>query len=541
MKNKDILLNEILFQIPRILSHLNRDPTSKTYGCADRLYWQWKFIDFPCARYQEVCLPLAFIYTYDDKNNIYYKSEKIKECYKAAFQFWIDIRHKNGSYDEAYPGENSFVATGFTLFYISESFMLMDNYLSDDEKSIFLQGMKTAGNWLLNKTETHAFISNHRLGTAAGLYNLYELTNNAKFRQKSEELITTVLKNQSREGWYKEYEGADPGYLTQGIYYMTIVSYRSKRSSYRNSLNKAVDFLSYFIHPDGTLGGEYGSRNTQFVFPGGIAISAGWNTIAPVILKQFFHGLSIGNQSGLKSLDVNNLIPVLSSYCHSLLLGDLQSVNEAGASFKLLPCFRQENKFFKDAGLGVYGTQKYYCIYSIFKGGVIKIYDILNKKLKYQDCGFYYKRKGTIFVTQIYNRKNKYEIKQNEVSLEACFFKKFESFLSPLKLILLRFLSYATSKSIRLSHLLKKLIVSILIRTKKRAPGKLLREIEFYDDKIMIKSQLVEMPEGIIVYSGGQYTAIHMGSSQYFEKEDLYKFSDKVKTNVILYKEIIFN
>ena len=466
--------------------------------------------------------------------------KKLVKWYKATFQFWLNIKHKNGSHDEAYPGENSFVASGFTLFYITESFRLMENDLSNEEKSVFLKGMEATGNWLLNNTETHAFISNHRLGAAAGLYNLYELTHKDKFGQKSEEFINTVLKNQSEEGWYQEYEGADPGYLTQGIYYMAVVGYRANESSYRESLRKAIDFLSYFIHPDGTLGGEYGSRNTQFFFPGGIAISAGGNKVASVLFKQFFFGLSSGSHSGLKSLDANNLIPVLSSYCHALLFGNFPALSIADDNSKSLPFLREEKRFFKEAGLGVYGTQKYYCLYSIFKGGVIKIYDIFKKSLRYQDCGFFYKKKSKIFTTQIYNRKNKCEIRENKVNLEADFYKKREVFLSPFKIVIFRLLSCASSFSNHISRLLKKLIVHKLIHSKKRGSGKLLRSIEFYDDKVLVKSRLREIPEGIRVYSGGQYTAIHMGSSQYFEREDLFKSNEEVKINGIINKEIIF-
>jgi len=45
--------------LPRLLSTLDREPLSKSYGCADRVFWCWKFTDFPGARFQEIAYALA--------------------------------------------------------------------------------------------------------------------------------------------------------------------------------------------------------------------------------------------------------------------------------------------------------------------------------------------------------------------------------------------------------------------------------------------------------------------------------------------------
>ena len=44
---KEVYLKEILVAVPRILSHLDRDPFSPTYGCFDREYWAWATKEFP--------------------------------------------------------------------------------------------------------------------------------------------------------------------------------------------------------------------------------------------------------------------------------------------------------------------------------------------------------------------------------------------------------------------------------------------------------------------------------------------------------------
>ncbi len=39
--------------MPRILTQLDRDPTSSTYGCADRNWWHYKIRDFPSIILQQ--------------------------------------------------------------------------------------------------------------------------------------------------------------------------------------------------------------------------------------------------------------------------------------------------------------------------------------------------------------------------------------------------------------------------------------------------------------------------------------------------------
>ena len=71
----------ILLEVPKILSLLDRDEDSPTYGCFDRNFWHYKLNDYSNARMQEVCLILAFCH--QDKEGEFYKNEKGKidaEC-----------------------------------------------------------------------------------------------------------------------------------------------------------------------------------------------------------------------------------------------------------------------------------------------------------------------------------------------------------------------------------------------------------------------------------------------------------------------------
>ncbi len=52
--------------LPRLLSLLDRDPFSPTFGCFDRPFWHYKTCtDFPSAIYQQGLLPLVLLYKHD--------------------------------------------------------------------------------------------------------------------------------------------------------------------------------------------------------------------------------------------------------------------------------------------------------------------------------------------------------------------------------------------------------------------------------------------------------------------------------------------
>lgn len=48
--------------IPKIVSLLDRNRLSPTYGCFDRAFWHYKTASFPSGMAQEFVLPLALVY-----------------------------------------------------------------------------------------------------------------------------------------------------------------------------------------------------------------------------------------------------------------------------------------------------------------------------------------------------------------------------------------------------------------------------------------------------------------------------------------------
>jgi hypothetical protein len=62
----------------------------------------------------------------------------------------------------------------------------------------------------------------------------------------------------------------------------------------KGALTRAVKLAAEFIHPDGSFGGEYGSRNTYNFFPHGFELAGKWLPEALAINDRFLVGLANG-------------------------------------------------------------------------------------------------------------------------------------------------------------------------------------------------------------------------------------------------------
>ena len=130
MISRKIYSDVVIKQIPRLLGYVNTNKNSRNYGCCDRNYWHYKFIDFPCVRLQEMSLTLALLFKKKYPGNSFFKNDEIKNLSIATIVFWTKIQNDDGSFNEWYPKEHSFVATAFSLYAISEAYKLLKSFIS---------------------------------------------------------------------------------------------------------------------------------------------------------------------------------------------------------------------------------------------------------------------------------------------------------------------------------------------------------------------------------------------------------------------------
>lgn len=501
-KNTDpsVYLDASLRCVPRLLGLLNRNPVSHTYGCFDRNYWHYKIVDFSNGRQQEAALTLALLYTIDHERNMYYNQKKIKSWSLAAVNFLTNIQNNDGSFNEYYPHEHAFVTTAFVAFAASEALLLLEEY-PPDVVDVLVQ----AGKFLLTRHELE--VVNQNLGAAAALQNIYLLTNNEMFQKGALAKLDLSLQQQSPEGWFYEYGGPDIGYLSVAASYLGHYYRKTDHKKALSKLKKAIYFLSHFLHPDGTAGGEYASRNTVYLVPDGIEICAQHSEYGSYASSHIRKWLLKGGVAPFH-LDDRYLCNMLYTYLYAFLL--------CNPVKKIQP----ESTFFPESGLLMKKSNDSMFIANLRKGGTCKLFRHGNMVLS--DSGAVGRLSdGRIVSSQWLGTsytKNKDEKEKYTVAGPLVVVPEQE--MTPLKTILMR-----TSLSLGgkfLSHFAKKHLRKRLITQKSTVPVLFRREIVF-GDTIDITDTIYTESNAIFeeLYLLDHAALIYIPSSRYFQSSEL--------------------
>jgi hypothetical protein len=253
--------------MPRLLSQIDRNPHSPTYGSCCRNFWHYRIEDISNSQMQEMALTLALVWRYEHPGNPYYRSPKLLRWIEAVIRYTIRLQRPSGSFDEVYRGQDSYAATGFVSFCISEAVLQLLDELPRETINACVPMLRRAADWILRTDES--FAANQMSGAAAALQNLAVLSGDASWNKGVARIVQAIEATRSSEGWFHEYGGADIGYgsLTQG--YLALIHSRTGDPLCKKMAIAAAEFLSHFVHRDGTAGGEYGSRNTEYFIPPG--------------------------------------------------------------------------------------------------------------------------------------------------------------------------------------------------------------------------------------------------------------------------------
>ena len=270
--------------------------------------------------------------------------------------------------------------------------------------------------YLIRSDETHAMSSNHLATAGAALSRWHRRTGDTQAESKAKYLLARILDCQSIEGWFCEYQGADPGYQSLCTYYLADVHFLRPDWELLEPLRASIQFLQYFAHPDGSFGGIYGSRCTRFYYPAGVlALSPEIEEAASMAV---FMEASISDQRtvSLSAIDEPNLIPMFNAYAWAAVQkhqNEMITAHLTPASQKA--CFR---RFFSEAGLLIDSGPKHYSIISTHKGGVV--YHFSEAKPTLIDSGIVMRSpSGKIGSTQVYNKANPVRHHEKEVCVES--------------------------------------------------------------------------------------------------------------------------
>ncbi|MDD5199763.1 MAG: hypothetical protein PHC88_08160 [Terrimicrobiaceae bacterium] len=285
---RDRFAREALRWIPKILTLQDRNRHSPTYGCFDRNYWQYKIIDFPSGMAQEFTYPLALAWACGVEGNAFHGQAALRDWAEAGMVFAARSAHADASCDDYFPYEKAGGAAAFSLLACAESYKLLG--LQNCE---VLQFFERRANWLAHHNESGQ-LTNHQALIVRCFDCVGDLLGSDQWAKARQQRLDRVLAWQNAEGWFQEYEGCDPGYHTLTISLLAEIYERTPTPGLRDSLARAVALAAEFVHPDGSFGGEYASRNTYNFFPHGFELFGRHDPSALAINDRCLAGIAAG-------------------------------------------------------------------------------------------------------------------------------------------------------------------------------------------------------------------------------------------------------
>jgi hypothetical protein len=504
---RDRYIQLALDYIPHLVQLVDRNPYSPTYGCFDREYWHYHTSDFPCGMSQEFVLPFALLYKYNFPGNPYRGLERMREIATAGIHFAIKGSHRDGTCDDYYPFERAMGALVFSLYACTEAYILLglDNLQ-------LVEFFKRRGDHLATHNETGR-LSNHQALAALSVYNVYQITGEEKYRRVSEDRVALTLSWQHpEEGWFQEYEGADPGYHTCTIDFLAKLYQKSLNESLIAPMRKAVEFAWYFMHPDGSYGGEYGSRNTYHFYPHGFEVVAPFTEKAGQVADQFLRGVGKGKRY---HNDDDRMC------CHNVydwLQAWLDYYPE-----RPKPINERENflRWFSDAKIAVCKTDRYYGVTNLSKGGVIKVFD--EEGPLSSDTGLIGELDdGRILVTHLVDPKNEVHVNMDSRAfrVDGFFSLRRTKLSSPFKMVLFRILLLTIG--CLAPNLIRSFVQKLLITDKPRTPYRFSRMIRFRDGEVEIVDKIKDPMQLKRLSVGSDATSIYVANSNVYQESVLF-------------------
>jgi hypothetical protein len=513
--HRDWYAYEALRALPRIILMIDKNRFSDTYGCFDREYWHYRTVDFPCGMNQEFCLPLAMAYSTPFPHNPYYQNERLRELVIASIRFAEKASHPDGSCDDYFPFEKALGALVFSTYAMTESYIELD--LDDPQ---MLDFFRLRGQWLVDHNETGQ-LANHQAFAALALYNVYLLTGEQKFLKASNEFRDITLSWQHDEGWFQEYEGADPGYHSCSIAFLAKLWQKSQDPSLVEPVKRAVEFASYFMHPDGSYAGEYGSRNTYHFYPHGFEVWAQFTPTATRIAETY---LQRGMPERRRYYNDDNRMCAHYVYDWMQSWRDYHEEREGTLDEHREPFER----WFDDAQIFVKKTDDYYAVLSPFKGGVLKVFD--EGGPRYSDTGLLLKADdGDVLVSHLVDEEHEIDVDlaSSTFTIRGPMSKRRYPLPSPVKQMAFRGMNLSVG---RLGpNAVRAVLQRILITGKPRTDVRFERQFTFNDDSIEIRDSLDASDSDYNfeeMATGSDATSIYVANSNTFQESVLLPWND---------------
>lgn len=503
--------------IPRLLHLIDRNPYSTTYGCFDRAYWHYRTMDFPCGMSQEFVLPLAQVYVHDYPGNRFHGVERIRELAEAAVRYMIPSSHSDGTCDDYFPFERAMGALVFSLYAASEAYQLLG--MRDEQVvDLFLKRVRH-----LERENETGQLANHQAFAALAAYNVYRITGDDRCRRVADDRVELTLNWQhTEEGWFQEYEGADPGYHTCTIDFLAKLQQKRGDTSLVGPLVKAVEFAWHFMHPDGSYGGEYGSRNTYHFYPHGFELMAPHTEKAGQIADAFLRGIDHdkryhNDDDRMTAHYVYNFLQAYEDYHRPRP----QPINESRCEPQTiwLPGARMavswNGREAENGGRYVVGN--------FSKGGVLKVVDVRGPVAS--DTGLIGQLDdGRVVVSHLVQHDSRItaDAQRGEFTVEGDLCRRRRNLPTPFKFIIFRILLLVIGRFN--ANLTRSLLQKILITGKPKTKFRFKRRVKLLDDRVEVTDYIPADVPLRRLSVGADATSIYVANSNVYQESVLCKW-----------------
>jgi len=509
MSPRDHLASQALELIPKLLTLQDRNRLSPTYGCFDRNFWHYKIIDFPSGMAQEFVWPLALACALDIPGNPYHQNKTIREWVRAGILYAATSAHPDGSCDDYFPFEKAGGAAAFSLLACAESYRLLDL----DEPAA-LEFFARRADWLAHHHESGQ-LTNHQALIVCCLDAVADLTGITRWRKAREGRLARVLEWQNEEGWFQEYEGCDPGYHTLTVSLLARIHERSPSPELRQALERAVRLAAEFVHPDGSFGGEYASRNTYNFFPHGFELFGRHMPEALAVNDAWLKGAAAG------LAPCHNDDHILGHHAWNMLLAWQDYVPDRPAPAPRL----RESRSFPNAGLSILRGANWDLYLALNKGGVLRFFR--DGTCLTSDTGVSFRMDdGRIAVSHLVDHYAVHE-QENAIEISGTMGWAKQKAMTPLRLIVLRLIMLCGGRFH--PDLVRKLLQKLLITGKKPAPFHFSRRISVSKDGLLTINDRVETSSwrGVLAAAiGCDQTSIYVVMSRTFQAAQLQPWTD---------------
>ncbi len=519
---RDTYAHKALSQIPRLLSLQDRNRFSPTYGCFKRTYWLDKTVDFPDALPQFGVLSLTLAYTHDMPGNFYKDEEKILEWILAGMRFWTHIQHRDGSFDEFYPNEHGWTGpTGFLLYAMLKSYMLLEERgkFPEEFKDEFFLSCRKAADYII-KWDEHGVLANHHAMGVLPVYYAYHVLQSQVLLDGYEKKLEEFLLFHTSEGWSLEYDGADIGYLSATVSFLGKVYKLNRDPRLKKVMEESIEFLSYFVYPNGFYAGSMGSRNTLHFYSHGCELLSKEMPLAGRVADAL-----------LQSLHDGKIVPAeiqADRYFLYRIPEHLESFIDAGerTGSAKLPYEREDfSKVFPEGRFSIQKKGNIYLIVNAAKGGVTKAFQIDTGRQLISDCGILAETTdGAMLTSQWIDPAYTFIAKENGCSVSGYLHQiPAAKLFTPIKMIIFRVFLLLFGWHTGMAYRIKGLIRKLLMLKSGRGRAMFYRDIQLQDSTLRIADTITLLKGARMesVQISDEFFVRYVPQSRYFQSQEL--------------------